>query len=415
MFLEKISIKTKIISLFVILTVLGISVMSVFGAIITTDSFYKYSWQKLDGIGSAKEKLIELYISEQRDTLDILGDSMMDHIANNDTEDEVLGDTADDIQKIDKYAEKFDEIFTVNSQGVIVFSTDSNQEGKIVSGETYFKEGLSRDFLDTPKYYIAYQKPTMVVSMPVKNPGNNTVYVLAGRINFRQINEIMTERTGLGETGETLLINSFNYAMTDLKEEDNAAFKKTIYTDAVKSCLQHHDGYTEFNDYSGTPVLGNYRWMDNFDMCLVVKVDKTEITAPVSLLLETTVAVALITSIVVMVIGVIFAKTITKPIDELTKCAKSIQHGNLDAECKIKTNDEFSILGKSFDEMRCGIKDRNDLLNTILRTFKGKFGNIVTILLRKDVEELTKKNPRILSILPKVIRTSLRKSRQKGR
>jgi len=59
-----------------------------------------------------------------------------------------------------------------------------------------------------------------------------------------------------------------------------------------------------------------------------------------------------------------------------------------------------------------GLKDRNDLLDSLLKTFKGKFGNIATILVRKDVSELINKNPRIEKILPSYLRKSVKRDRE---
>ena len=62
--------------------------------------------------------------------------------------------------------------------------------------------------------------------------------------------------------------------------------------------------------------------------------------------------------------------------------------------------------------MRLGLKDRNQLLNSLLNTFKGKFGNLATILVRKNVQELVKKNPRIGKILPKSLGISITKAKK---
>jgi len=100
------------------------------------------------------------------------------------------------------------------------------------------------------------------------------------------------------------------------------------------------------------------------------------------------------------------------PLDKLTKATKQIKTGNLNYQVKIKTKDELEELANSFDDMRLGLKDRNDLLNSLLTTFKGKFGNLATILVRKNVQELVNKNPRIAKILPKSLGISLAKAKK---
>ncbi len=103
-------------------------------------------------------------------------------------------------------------------------------------------------------------------------------------------------------------------------------------------------------------------------------------------------------------------KYFTKPIQDLTKSANQIKRSNLSRAVKVTSKDEIGELAKRFDEMRLGLKDRNDLLKSLLKTFKGKFGNLATILVRKNVQELVKKNPRIQKILPKSIGASVTKA-----
>ena len=78
----------------------------------------------------------------------------------------------------------------------------------------------------------------------------------------------------------------------------------------------------------------------------------------------------------------------------------------------LKTNDEIEELASSFNRMRIGLKDRNDLLESLLKAFEGKFGKVATIVMSRDVSALARKNPRILGILPKKLVNSIRKQRR---
>ncbi len=104
-------------------------------------------------------------------------------------------------------------------------------------------------------------------------------------------------------------------------------------------------------------------------------------------------------------LGLYIAHSISKPIQELAKASEEIKKGNLNYEIKVKSKDEIGELAETFDEMRLGlnldVKDRNELLNSLLNVFKGKFGRVATILMRKNIQELVDKNPRIKKILPK--------------
>jgi len=111
-------------------------------------------------------------------------------------------------------------------------------------------------------------------------------------------------------------------------------------------------------------------------------------------------------------VSFLISKLILSELFKLQKLTEEISAGKLESEVTVSSNDEIGELAKSFDKMRLGLKDRNDLLDSLLKTFKGKFGNIATILVRKDVSELINKNPRIEKILPSYLRKSVKRDRE---
>ena len=109
----------------------------------------------------------------------------------------------------------------------------------------------------------------------------------------------------------------------------------------------------------------------------------------------------------------VLAFKIRKPIYELMRAANAVAKGNLNYAIKPQGDDEIKQLAGAFNEMRLGLKDRNDLLNSLLKTFKGKFGKIAGIIVRKNVQELADKNPRILKIVPAMVRKTIKERERK--
>ena len=52
------------------------------------------------------------------------------------------------------------------------------------------------------------------------------------------------------------------------------------------------------------------------------------------------------------------------------------------------------------------------MLNSLLNTFKGKFGKVAAVLVINSIRELIEKNPRIIKILPKSIADSIKKEKE---
>lgn len=87
----------------------------------------------------------------------------------------------------------FTELFVMCSrEGHISASTDENQNGKLRKNRRYFIEGKNRTYVEGSYFSPALEQPTMTVSTPVNDKDGNTVAVLAGRFDLRELSEIMT-------------------------------------------------------------------------------------------------------------------------------------------------------------------------------------------------------------------------------
>ena len=98
----------------------------------------------------------------------------------------------------------FWEFFIISPEGDVLVSTDISQEGKVKT-DAFFVEGKKATYVQNFYYSLVINGPAMTISTPIKDAKGNLLGVLAGRINIDKISDIMTERSGLGETGETIL------------------------------------------------------------------------------------------------------------------------------------------------------------------------------------------------------------------
>ncbi len=121
---------------------------------------------------------------------------------------------------------------------------------------------------------------------------------------------------------------------------------------------------TRFN-YKGVEYISFRRTLDN-GMTVVVNVPKSELFAEVNLLAETSFAVVLISSILLLGVTYFFFNyMVTKPIDYLSQKASEIGSGDFDTKIFIKQNDEFGKLAYTFNMMAKDIKVYVDKLKSI--------------------------------------------------
>lgn len=107
---------------------------------------------------------------------------------------------------------------------------------------------------------------------------------------LEELNEITLDKTGIGETGETYLINKNSYAITPLLFVEDAVLKQKIDTISSRNCLDMLKDYTvnnpghlghepieTFLDYRGEKVLGAHTPIPRMGWCLLAEIDESEI------------------------------------------------------------------------------------------------------------------------------------------
>ena len=119
---------------------------------------------------------------------------------------------------------------------------------------------------DTKPYEPSAGAPAQFVAAPIMDDGK-VIGVVALQISLAAVNKIMTERTGLGETGETYLVGPDQLMRSDsfLDPENHtvaASFanpdKGLVNTEASKAAVTGKVGANVILDYNNNPVLSSY-------------------------------------------------------------------------------------------------------------------------------------------------------------
>jgi signal transduction histidine kinase/HAMP domain-containing protein len=241
--------------------------------------------------------------------------------------------------------------------GLIPISTDERYEGKYREDTPYFLEGKSCTYVQNVYYSLNREEAAMAIGTPVKDKDGNLVAVLAGHVDLAEMSEIILQRSGLSATEETYLVNKFNFFVTEPRlSYESFVLEKAVHTEGVEACLQHEDGVGFYEDYRGVPAIGAYRWMPEWEMCILTEVDQAEAFAPIVTLRDTVLGIGLAVGAVAALAGVFLTRTITRPVHQLVKGAEEIGQGNLDYRIEVKARDELGQLASAFNEMAASLR-----------------------------------------------------------
>lgn len=235
--------------------------------------------------------------------------------------------------------------------GQVLLSTNPEHEGGYEVTSSFFTEGRKGLYVQSVYPSAMLGEPAMTVSLPVKDEGGDVMGVLAVHLNLDRLDNIMLQRGGLGETGETYLVDKLNVFVSEART-GGESFPRGVHTFGIdRALLNQADGSGAYTNYRGVPVLGAYRWLDDQEVALLAEIEEGEALAPVrrmawALLIEGLVVAALVTGIAYLV-----TRQIVRPISRLTEVATQMAGGDLSQRAAVKRSDEIGILGQAFDGM----------------------------------------------------------------
>lgn len=133
------------------------------------------------------------------------------------------------------------------------------------------------------KWHEPYKGPAIFISSPLlmKMAGEKTpMGVLIAHVNPLRISEMMLQRAGLGETGETYLVGQDFLMRSDSRfVQESAVLKNRVETTASRDALAGQSNCKLIRDYRNKKVLSAYTPVEISEgvrWALIAEIDKSE-------------------------------------------------------------------------------------------------------------------------------------------
>ncbi len=192
----------------------------------------------------------------------------------------------------------------------------------------------------------------------MKKENGSVIGVIAGRANLDVLGQIMIERAGLGETGETYLVGS-NYAvLSQLRFGESKVGETYVRTAGTTKVIESQTAGSElYHDYRNVAVLGSYLWIPELEVAVIAERDQSEALQASSQASAITFGLMVLT--VAIAVGAAFLVTgiIVTPISQLVTVAGSITSGNLEVNARVQRDDEIGALASAFNTMTSRLRD----------------------------------------------------------
>ncbi|MFC1703895.1 ATP-binding protein [Candidatus Omnitrophota bacterium] len=263
----------------------------------------------------------------------------------------------------------YDDLALISAEGEVLFSVEKQQAFRSV-----YEMALGRDselaavFIKTKKSSrtevsgfeqgATANQASVFIAAPVLRAGE-FIGALVAEMSNQGLFTLVSDYEGLGTTGETILLTQAKddiVFVTPLRFDQTATFKK-IAIDTTKKATQLQEiaelrkGLKTAVDYRDKQVLETWRYLPAFKLGIMVKMDTAEIFSSARRLRNILLLVSLGLSILVVLVAVVVAHTISIPINTLTQISGIITGGDLSARAEITTKDEIGQLAAAFNQM----------------------------------------------------------------
>ncbi|WP_320169654.1 methyl-accepting chemotaxis protein [Maridesulfovibrio sp.] len=394
------SLKLKLITFCVAIGLIPLIIVGSFSVELASDALSAQAFGQLESVRDSKDKnlhdLVEKWFNEVTlfsnvkeiyNTIGLIGEYVMD----NEIPGKRLDVDSDEYKELHGYASApfkpfvttlgYDDALLINDYGRVLYTfKKGNDLGADLKKGKYKNSSLARAFRKAVKGEVVFadfepyaplnNEPAAFVCAPVHSHAGDIQGVVALRIPLKEINSIMTLRSGMGKTGESYLVGADFLMRSDselyplfrsVKTSFSNPKKGMVKSQAVQLALEGKTGTAIMPGKDGekmltayTPIqIGKARW------ALISEIKEQEAFLAVSSLRLAALIISALTAIIVVVTTLFFLnKAIIRPIRNIEEFVSSIAAGDFKAELQGKFKSEIKKLADGIQVMVGELKNK---------------------------------------------------------
>ena len=223
--------------------------------------------------------------------------------------------------------------------------------------------------VDYEPYLPSYENAASFIASPVFR-GDQKIGVAIFQMPIQKINQIMAERTGLGQTGETYAVGPDGLFRSESRFTDQLGVRTAIInpdvrvaTVAAQSAAAGNRGTAIIDDYRGEKVLSSWTPITVYDgvegaadpirWSLMSEIDHAEVTAPITAsgVVRNAGMIVVVGLIIGLACALFFAQGITRQAESINDMLTMIGIGDFDARAEVVTKDELGDVAIALNAM----------------------------------------------------------------
>lgn len=249
----------------------------------------------------------------------------------------------------------YESIHMLSLSGEVLASTEP--ESEILTNRMYLSDIAalknSGEPVLGPVHQHSNQRWYTHLIVPVHAEDGEVIGIILAILDVSgTLDPILTDRAGLGDTGETYLVNEKGRIVTESKYLDPAeASRQSFDTFGIRSALQHKDGTAIYTNYAGREVVGSYLWLPRYRWALLVEMGKDEILSPLASIKTTVAAATGVVGLLCVLVALVVSRRISRPIIRIADASREMALGSFDQRIAHSGSDEIGVLSNNFNSM----------------------------------------------------------------
>lgn len=266
-----------------------------------------------------------------------------------------LGDFLTQIQAFQTrvgFSMGFEDVKIIGANGKVFFSLSKLTDNNFLH-DPLFQKGLKTSTID---FEPTNTGKKMIIVSPIFAPDSKKddepIGVVISRMRTESLDNILADRSGLGETGEVYIVSDGFLMLSESRFIDRAIFKQKVDTIPVQKCFREGEEFTGFYpDYRKVPIYGSSYCANDLGFVLLAEIDEAEIIQPILVLQNRIFQTGLIITVIMTIIAFILSKSLSRPLIKLKNAANQVASGDFHIRTNITTRDEIGELSYAFDSM----------------------------------------------------------------
>jgi len=350
-------LQKKLLIAFLLLALTPTLIVGFLTSYVSSSAIEEQIFSQLVAVREIKKSQIEGYFSEREGDINVLTrtvEKLLDF-----SSPDTLNTSAHNLNEyfgnfINAYG--YYDFFLIDDSGEIFYTLakEADYQTNLITGK-YNDSGLGKLFKkvkssgsfamsDFSSYAPSNGDPAGFIALPLTTSTGVTV-IVALQLSIEKISEVMQQRAGMGETGESYLIGSDMLMRSDsfLDPEGhsvNASFSGTVTdngvdTEGANLAIKGEVGQKIIIDYNGNPVLSAYTPVNinGIRWALLSEIDVAEAFESIYTLYWSIAIVVVFFIVVIMSVALVITKSITSPLggepNEMKNITETIASGDL--------------------------------------------------------------------------------------